>query len=77
MQVIYNPKEYQEHWNKINKADTKYPLDIFLHPDSGKWVLLDGLHRLVRLILDDNRIIKVRKISIIQLSSLPSFKFES
>lgn len=60
-EVIDNPKKYSYHWNKVKKADTSYPLDIMKNK-KGKWCTLDGLHRLVKLILKKELKVKVRKI---------------
>ncbi len=60
-EVITNPDKYAAHWARINSADTSYPLDIMKNKH-GKWLTLDGLHRLVKLILDKKTVVQVRKI---------------
>ncbi len=60
-EVIDNPNEYPFHRDKIKSADTSYPLDIMKNK-KGKWCTLDGLHRLVKLMLEKKTTVKVRKI---------------
>jgi hypothetical protein len=60
-EVINNPEKYLFHWKKIQECDTQYPLDIMKNK-SGRWGILDGLHRLVKLHLNGEVKVKVRKI---------------
>ena len=59
--VMNNPDRYPIHRDKIKNADTSYPIDIMKN-GKGKWLTLDGLHRLVKLIMDGKKVVKVRKI---------------
>jgi len=52
--------EHSEHWRKIQEADIKYPIDIM--ENKGRWLILDGLHRLVKLYIRGEKKIRVRKI---------------
>jgi hypothetical protein len=45
---------------KIEKADTSYPIDIM--ENKGRWLILDGLHRLVKLYEQGEKTVKVRII---------------
>ena len=60
-EVINNPDKYPSHRDKIEAADTSYPIDIMKNK-KGEWLTLDGLHRLVKLYLNKEPKIKVRKI---------------
>ena len=60
-EVIDKPDKYLSHWDRINAADTSYPIDIMKNK-KGKWLTLDGLHRLVKLVLKKEQKVKVRKI---------------
>lgn len=60
-EVIQNADQYPEHRDRINDGDTAYPLDIMKNK-RGKWLTLDGLHRLVRLVLEGANTVQVRKI---------------
>ncbi len=60
-EVIHNVDEYPNHRDRINRGDTSYPLDIMKNK-KGKWLTLDGLHRLVKLVLEGANTAKIRKI---------------
>ena len=60
-EVMMNPDQYPVHRDKINAADTSYPIDIMKNKN-GEWLTLDGLHRLVKLIMLKEPTIQVRKI---------------
>jgi hypothetical protein len=49
------------HAKKVNEADMKYPIEIYLHMD--KWIILDGVHRFAKAVKLGHKTIKVRKIS--------------
>ena len=59
-EVIDHPHEQPSHWKKIQEADTSYPIDIM--ENKGRWVLLDGLHRLSKLYMAGEKNVRVRKI---------------
>ncbi len=59
-EVIANPVQYGNEYNKIMECDLKYPLNIMFNND--RWVLLDGLHRLAKAYLAGETKIKVRKV---------------
>ena len=58
--VIKNPKKHSLHDTKIKKSDLKYPIDIM--KNKGRWLILDGLHRLVKAYQLGHTMVKVRKI---------------
>lgn len=60
-EVMNNMDKYPYHKDKIINSDTSYPLDIMKNK-KGKWLTLDGLHRLVKLFLNKRSKIQVRKI---------------
>lgn len=59
-EVIKNPKKFNEEYERTMKSDLSHPLDIMLW--KGKWLMLDGLHRLVKQKIQGVKKIKVRKI---------------
>ena len=59
-EVIDNPQQFAEEYQRIKLSDTSHPLDIMLW--KGKWLLLYGLHRLVKLYLEEKATVAVRKI---------------
>ena len=61
-EFINNPTKYPTHKTRIEICDTAYPIDIMLNPN-GKWLILDGLHRLVKMVIEGKKSVKVRKLS--------------
>lgn len=61
-EVIENPGIHALEFGRTLNADTGYPIDIMFW--RGRWVILDGLHRLMRLSMDGFEVIKVRKIPV-------------
>lgn len=70
-QLLEDPEKEPTHWEKIQSADTSYPIDIM--ENKGRWLILDGLHRLVKLHLAGDSIIKVR---IIPRSRIPEIEIK-
>lgn len=58
--VIQFPKKFKEEYERTMKADLSHPIDIM--ENKGRWVILDGLHRLVKLKILGKKKIQVRKI---------------
>ncbi len=58
--VIDFPEKYQEEYDRIIKSDLKFPIDIM--ENKGRWVILDGLHRLTKSKIFGKDYVKVRKI---------------
>ena len=56
--MIY--KEYKEEYSRTMKADLSHPIDIM--KNKGRWLVLDGLHRLVKLAILGEKKVKVRII---------------
>ncbi len=46
---------------KVQQADTSYPIDIFYNKD--KWLILDGIHRLVKLYQEGVGQVQVRIVT--------------
>jgi len=59
-EVIQNPEKYKEEYERTMKADLKYPIDIM--QNKGKWLILDGLHRLMKSFIQGQTEVLVRKI---------------
>jgi hypothetical protein len=60
--VLENLELYPDHKDRILKADIRYPIDV-MENQNGKLEILDGVHRLVRLMFEGNKKVKVRNIS--------------
>ena len=58
--VINFPDKHNEEYERTMKADTSHPIDIM--KNKGRWLILDGLHRLVKLKILGKTKIQVRKI---------------
>ena len=65
-EIIENPKKYQEEYERTVKADMKYPIDIM--ENKGRWLILDGLHRLMKAYIQGMRKVNVR---IIPMEKIP------
>ncbi|HEV7702528.1 MAG TPA: hypothetical protein VGO63_03765 [Candidatus Paceibacterota bacterium] len=61
-QVMQSIDLYPEHKKRILNADISHPIDIMKN-QLGNWLILDGMHRLAKLIMEGNKKVKVRKIS--------------
>ena len=59
-QVLSDPEKYKEEYERTMKADLSHPLDVMLW--KGKWLLFDGLHRLVKQKQLGKERVRVRKI---------------
>ncbi|HIH15270.1 MAG: hypothetical protein QT08_C0010G0046 [archaeon GW2011_AR17] len=59
-EVIENHSKYKEEYERTMQADLSHPIDIM--KNKGRWLILDGLHRLVKLKIQGKEKIRVRKI---------------
>jgi hypothetical protein len=59
-EVIANREQYAEEINRTLRADTKFPIDIMRW--NGRWLILDGLHRLMKQVMEGRLVVQVRKI---------------
>ena len=67
-EVIKKPDEHSVHFRKIQDADMQYPIDIM--ENKGRWLILDGLHRLVKAHLAGAKTVRVRKIPRFQIPKI-------
>lgn len=58
--VLNDQDKYQEEFNRTMRADLSYPLDIMFW--KNRWLLLDGLHRLLKAKILGQTSVKVRKV---------------
>lgn len=56
--VLLRPDLHAWHWNKILSADLTFPLEMFRN--DGRWVVLDGYHRLARHHVEQRSMVRVR-----------------
>jgi hypothetical protein len=59
-EVIEHPEKHPEEYTRTMAADTDYPIDIMYW--RKRWLILDGLHRLMKQAIQDIDVVKVRKI---------------
>jgi hypothetical protein len=67
-QVISNPIFYKNEHDRTMKADLSHPIDIM--ENKGRWLILDGLHRLVKAKIIGFDKVKVRKIPRTEISKI-------
>lgn len=60
-EVIDNPDAHQEEYERTMRADLTHPIDIM--ENKGRWLILDGLHRLIKASIQGMKKIRVRKVS--------------
>jgi hypothetical protein len=58
--VLGDPDAHPEHRDRIARADLRWPIDVMHH--QGRWVMLDGLHRLAKAVQAGEQIVPVRKL---------------
>lgn len=58
--TIRNPEKYKDEYDRTMDCDLSYPIDIMRN--KGRWLVLDGLHRLMKAWLLKMDSVKVRKI---------------
>ena len=59
-EIIENPGKYKEEYERTMRSDMSYPIDIM--ENKGRWLILDGLHRLMKARILDIKKVKVRII---------------
>ena len=59
-QVISDPEKYKVEYNRTMKADLSHPIDIM--ENKGRWLIFDGLHRLVKAKILGTTEVKARKV---------------
>ena len=59
-EVIDDPDKHSVHYKKVQESDLKYTIDIM--ENKGRWLILDGLHRLVKAQMQGLKKVNVRKI---------------
>lgn len=59
--VINNPDAHKKEFERTMKADLAHPIDIM--ENKGRWLILDGLHRLMKSSIQGKKKVRVRKVS--------------
>lgn len=58
--VLEDPQKYVDEYERTLKSDIMYPIDIMWW--RGRWVILDGLHRLMKQYSEGKVRVNVRRI---------------
>ena len=67
-EIIENPEKYKEEYERTMKSDLAYPIDIMMN--KGRWLILDGLHRLMKAKILGMKSVRVRKIPRSEISNI-------
>lgn len=59
-EVIDNPNNHEKEYERMMRADLSHPIDIM--ENKGRWLILDGLHRLMKASILGMHKVRVRKI---------------
>ena len=59
--LINNFDKEISHAKQVEKADIKYPIEIYKHQE--KWIILDGVHRFTKVVRLGYKTIKVRRVT--------------
>jgi len=59
-ELIDKPEKQPGHYEKIQKADIKYPIHIYFF--KGSWRIIDGVHRLCKAFMKGRKTIFVCKV---------------
>lgn len=59
-EVIDKSNEYKKEYDRTMNADLSHPIDIM--ENKGKWLILDGLHRLMKASILKMDKVQVRKV---------------
>ncbi|MBI3627117.1 ParB N-terminal domain-containing protein [Candidatus Uhrbacteria bacterium] len=58
--VIVNPEAHAEEYERTMNSDLSYPIDIM--ENRGRWLILDGLHRLMKAYILEWETVNVRVV---------------
>lgn len=58
--LIKNLDREITHAKRVQDADLRYPICIYKH--LGKWIILDGVHRFTKAIMNGEKTILVKKV---------------
>jgi hypothetical protein len=59
-EVIEHPDQHPEEYERTMRADTTHPIDIMFW--KKRWLILDGLHRLMKQAIQGTTVVQVRRI---------------
>lgn len=59
--IMQHPNVYESQYTRTMESDLDYPIDVMFN--KGHWLILDGLHRLMKSVDRGQKQVKVRKIT--------------
>lgn len=62
-EVLHDINLYLDHRNRVENSEIKYPL-LLVQTKQNRWLIYDGVHRFVRLILDGKQSVSCQKFGI-------------
>lgn len=62
-EVLNHPHSYPTHYARMMAAEEDYAVNVVRHPVHGKWIILDGLHRLMKAVFFGRRAVKCWVVS--------------
>ena len=70
-EVLSDPDKYVYHWNRIEKADTSYPICMTSY--KGREVVIDGIHRLAKFMSMKTEQVNVKLINENNIREIATF----
>jgi hypothetical protein len=58
--VLKNPNKFKDEYQRMMKADISYPIDMMFW--KNRWLIMDGLHRLMQQFVAKESVVRVRKV---------------
>lgn len=59
-EVLKNPELFNDEYIRTINADISFPIDVMFWKE--KWLILDGLHRLMKQYINGDQTVQVRKV---------------
>jgi len=70
-EVLNNPDRYKLEYERVVGVDMKYPIDIM--KNKNRWLILDGLHRLMKASMSGLKNVNVR---IVPIERIPEIRID-
>lgn len=64
--VLKDPNKFPDHTKLIDNCDASYPVHITKN-NLDEWIILDGLHRLAKLVREGKKEVMVKKVTMEQV----------
>lgn len=70
-EVLDHPEKHPKEWERVQQADLSHPIDVM--ENKGRLTILDGLHRLMKAVIQGHQTVQVRIHSRELISKIASF----